>query len=219
MRKLIGPALILMLAGCGGEDAPEAAAADPFATAGDEALDDTPAAEPPAERAAPAPSGAARLTVEAQIDGEPAEVHIQLVDPNGDVAHEGRSGKQVSVPPGRYNIIAKIDDAALLVDKPTRRVGSVILAAGDEVTEEVEIGRARVRLRVVKGGRAVSNARVELRASGTEQIIYEYSPGNDHIGISPGRYDALVHLPKSKVEVNGLVFQPGARQNIPIEVR
>jgi hypothetical protein len=216
MYKLIGPAFIIVLSGCA-DGAEPGGPAPATATTGGEAAAPAPDRMGADPAAAPT-TGPARLTVQVLIEGEAVDAQVRVLNDAGEVVDEGRPGRAIAVPSGRYAVEADVKDESLLVDTPTRRVAGIFLEPGDEHVEEVEVGRAQVRLRVLQGGREVRNARVELRYSGSEEVVHDYKPGKDHIAISPGRYDAMVHLPKSQVKVEGLIFQPGATQSIPIKV-
>jgi hypothetical protein len=218
MRVIASSVLTLCLAACGGG---EGSSGDPYEPSGSTGGEASPRAERRGEAGdakGVTPSGPARITVRVLVEDEPVAGHVQLLDRGGDVVKEGRSGETFAVPAGQYTIVAQIKDANVLVDKPTRQFPGIFLEEGEELTEDVEIGRARVRLRVVKAGREVRNARIQLRRSGAEEVVLDYTPGNDHISITPGRYDATVHIAGAQIRVEGLIFQPSATQNMPINI-
>ncbi|MFW6051173.1 MAG: hypothetical protein ACODAU_08360 [Myxococcota bacterium] len=224
MRRIIGPALIAFLLTACGNGAGTDATADPeptAATAGGEGPDvETERASMGVNAAEEAePDGEGQLTVQILVDGEQTPGRVQVQDQEGEVVSEGASGDTFTVPTGHYVLVGHVEDASILVDTPTKESGPIAIGADEERTEEIEIGRAKVRLKIYKGQRRIRNARVELRQEGGEEVVHEYKPGNDHIRISPGRYDAVVHLPKdTQVDVDGLIFMPGATQDIPIRI-
>ena len=168
---------------------------------------------------APAATGPARLTVGISVEGESAPGKVKVLSASGDVIKEGPAGRTYTLPPGTYTLVAEVTDASVLVDKPSRTGEAFDLEAGDERTENVEMGRSKVRLKVMKGNRHVRNTRVELMRQGSEEVVLDFKPGNQHISISPGRYDAVVHMGNTRVEVDGIVFMGGATQDIPIRVQ
>lgn len=172
------------------------------------------------EPSAAEPTGPARLTVRITIEGEETAGQVQVLNAAGDVVDEGASGDTFAVPAGRYVLVGKVEDASILVDTPSKEADPIMIASGEERTEDIELGRAKVRLKVYKGRRQIRNVKVELRRPGSEEVVYEYEPTADHVAISPGRYDAVVHLPRNEqVEVTGIVFPAGSTRDIPIRIQ
>lgn len=218
MRNAISAGMILVAA-CGGSQAPAEA---PEATSGNEVVAAPQSTEPEEgldETEEPAPSGPARLVVRIEVDGRESPGEIVVLDENQSVVGRGQSGAPFSLPAGRYTLQTRIDDPAVLVDKPSRTM-NVLLDPGEEASTTVEFGRSRVRLRVEKNGKAVRDARVVLKREASDEVVLDYTPGDDHVAISSGRYDATVHFRDgSLAPVSGLVFMPGATQDVPIRVR
>ena len=90
---------------------------------------------------------------------------------------------------------------------------------GQLVQSDIEFGRAWVRLRVTRGSRALRRWRVELRPSGSQETVLEITPSEDYLPITAGRYSAVVHMGNTQISVDGLIFMPGARQQVPIRIQ
>lgn len=222
MRKIVGSALMLFLVACGNGEATEGTGPDPVteteSTGGELGMGEGP--EEPSEQELGQPTGKAELTVRITIDGKQVPGDVQVLNEARDVVHEGSSGDTFSVPAGAYSLVGTVKDETILVDTPTKEADSILVEPGEERTEEIEVGRAKVRLKIYDGRRHVRRADVALRREGGEEVIYEFTPGKKHIVISPGRYDAVVTLPnETKVEVDGLIFMPGATQEIPLRIK
>ncbi|MFW5924954.1 MAG: hypothetical protein ACOCV4_02245 [Myxococcota bacterium] len=220
MRKIIGSTLVFFLAACGEGEATGATEPDPMemeSTGGELGMGEEP--EEASGQEVAQPTGKANLTVQITVGGEQVQGDVQVLDDEGKVVHEGSSGDVFSVPAGAYTLVGKVNDASILVDTPTEETDSILVEPGEDRTEDVEIGRAKVRLKIYDGRRHVRRAEVQLRREGGDEVVYEFTPGKEHIAISPGRYDALVKLPDdSEVEVDGLIFMPGATQEIPLRI-
>lgn len=236
MRKLGLVSMVVALAACGGAEEPKQTAPAPALETGNEAPigpteaegapagegsaadggDDTSTAPEPEPE--PQPTGPAKLTADILVDNEEAPGKVRLLSASGEEVGAGTAGKTFTVDAGDYIIEATIEDASVLVDTPTKQGEMFTLGPGDERTEAVEFGRSRVRLIVKRGARRIRRGRIELRRQGAEVTVLETKIKDEHIPISPGRYEATVHFGQNEVDVSGLVFQGGARQNIPINV-
>lgn len=230
MRTLIGTALIVSLAACSSSGEKEAGAAtepaqmETESSGGELGMQGDDGAEASAsaqeEQPAPEPAGKAQLTVRIVVGGEKVPGDVQVVNDAGDVVAQGKSGDTFAVNAGEYTLVGKVKDASIMVDTPSQESDPILIQGGDKQTEDVEIGRAKVRLKIYKGRREIRAAKVELRRQGTEETVYEYTPGKDYIFISPGRYDAVVKMGKNQeIKVEGLVFMPGATQDIPVRIQ
>jgi hypothetical protein len=201
----------------GGDSAEDPPGSEP-AAAGDDAVG-------PARRSAsglgssPPPAGPARLSVKLLLGNEEVPGRVRVLSASGETVKEGRAGQTFSVPAGRYVLEGEITDESVLADTPTKRGESFELAAGERRTEAVELGRSRIKLKVLRRGREVRDAKVKLRRKGGERVILELTVGDEYLSISPGRYDATVEFGNNRVEVDGLIFQGGATQTIPVRVQ
>ena len=165
-------------------------------------------------------SGPARVTVKALLDDEELPITVRVLRmPGGDLVQQVRSGTLVRLEPGTYALEGSIDDEALLVDRPTKRSEPFTVGPGEERTEELAFGRARVQLRVLRGNRRIRKGKVELRRAGSDEVVVTLPISERYVPISPGRYDATVHFGRQKIDVSGLTFQAGAEQVVPIRVR
>ena len=211
MQRLCLGFLFLYVCACGG--APAAVAPAP-----------APAANPAVAVSAPAPdpepSGPGRIQVGIVVDGEMVGGTVRLVSASGARVAEGPAGSSFEVEPGQYRAYAQITDASVLADTPERRGRDrITVGAGQTVQSDVEIGRALVRLTVTRGGRAVRRWRVELRPSGSQETVLEVQPSEEYLPITAGRYSAIVHSGGAEIPVDGLIFMPGARQQLPIRIQ
>ncbi|MFK7990231.1 MAG: hypothetical protein AB8I08_29695 [Sandaracinaceae bacterium] len=222
MRRIHILGLLVSLTACGGGEATDEEPT-PVATTGDEAPAESPARNAPADEPPPAPppSGPGQLTVQVEAGGNEVSATVRVVDSGGDTVAEGQAGQTFALEAGQYRVYAAIGDDSVLIDTPTREYdGRAVVSPGDTEEVTVEFGIARVRLDVRRGGRSVArwSARVRRQGgmSGDEEI--ELTPSEDHVAISPGRYDATLTLGGEQISVNGLIFQGGATQTVPVNV-
>jgi hypothetical protein len=91
--------------------------------------------------------------------------------------------------------------------------------AGQEQTVNIDFPLSRVRIRVTRRGRPVARWRMEIRRQGAEEgEPLTIQASNDHIPITPGRYDATLHVGRDEITVNGIIFQGGATMDVPVNV-
>ncbi len=199
-------------------EAPEVSASEAFAGSEPEAADLPGASEPGAERVPR--NGPARVTVKVILGEEELPIRLEVVRvPSGERVFEVRSGTMVRLEPGTYALRAHVEDASLLADTPRKQGDPFTVSAGEERTEELTFGRARVQLRVFRGSRRIRKGKIELRRAGSDEVLLTLPISDRYVAISPGRYDATVHFGREKVDVSGLTFQGGAEQIVPIRVR
>ncbi len=209
-----------LASGCGGGQAPSSG------TTAD-AVDDTPAvsasvedeadAEP--EEAEPVATGPGRLRVVNRVGGEDSSGSVRVLDEGGETVAEGASGDTFTLEAGSYRVVGEITDPDVLIDTPTREAdGMITVMAGQEQTVTVDHPVSRVRLRVTRGGRPVARWRMQVRRQDGQGEPIELRSGEQHIPITPGRYDATLHFGNSQIEVTGIIFQGGARMDVPVNV-
>ena len=209
MQRLCYGFLFLCVHACGGAPAP-VAPPPPSAPP-------PPVAQPEPE---PEPAGPARIQVGIVVDGEAVEGTVRLVSSSGARVAEGPAGSTFEVEPGQYRAYGHITDASILADTPDRRGRDrITVSAGQTVQSDVVLGRAMVRLTVTRGGRSLRRWRVELRPSGTAETVLEVRPSEEFLPITAGRYSAIVHSGGAQIPVDGLIFMPGARQQVPIRIQ
>ncbi len=226
MNKTCSLLLAFALAACANSNSKTDSPPDPWATVGDE--------DPLASADLAETSGAAldeeatddsatnrrgQLNVKVMINEEPLTVPVKILGEDDKIVAQGSAGDTFTLPPGQYVASAEVTNDEMLVDTPERRSEVVEVRPTENQTATVEFGRARVRLQVLKSGKKVRGSRVVLRRSGGEETVLDFEPNDDHISISPGRYDAVVHLGKDEISVTGLVFMGGATQTVPIRVK
>jgi hypothetical protein len=223
MRQLVFCALAATIAGCGGggggstSSEEEGLSSD---TSGDETVSEegggTTDEEPVAER----PSGPGQLRIAVKVGGQEASGTVRVVSSSGETVAEGRSGETFTVPSGDYTISASITDDDVMIDTPTRENDQpVSVMAGQESSAEVDFPVSRVRIRVTRRGRAVSRWRMEVRPQADESAeAITLQPSQDHIAITPGRYAAVVHLGAEQITINEIIFQGGARMDVPVNI-
>ncbi len=208
--------LVLMLA-CGGGDAePVEESTTGSETTTTVEADPTPEPEPEPE---PEPTGPGSLTVINEIDGEQSTGTVQVLNEAGDVVAEGQSGETFQVPAGRYTLMGSITDASVLMDTPTREGEySVTVDPGGEARGVIEHHRARVRIRVLRNNRPVARWRLELTRRNSDATI-ELTPSEEYVPITAGRYNGVVHIGSTRIEVSDIALQGGAQRDLPIRVQ
>ena len=148
-----------------------------------------------------------------KVGNESAAGRVQLVDEAGAVVAEGGAGERFTVPEGRYRVVATLDPGALAGATP--REDSLFVEAGESertITWEV----TRVRFAVRRRGQPVSRWRIVAQREGGEELVFE--PTEEFRVVMPGRYSAVLTFGAQRVEVNGLIFQGGASQTVPVDV-
>lgn len=223
MRHLVLLALAAGLAGCGGgQSASQGTTAetvddDPVVV--DEAVDDSETSAGDEEEVEAPATGPGQLRVINRVGGQESTGRVRVLDSSGSVVAEGSSGDTFTVPSGTYTVAGEITDAQVLLDTPSRESESTVtVVAGQEQTATVDHPVSRVRLRVTRAGRPVANWRMEVRRQGTEGRALEIRPSERHVPITPGRYDATLHIGGTDVEVTGIIFQGGATMDVPVAV-
>lgn len=224
-------ALALVSIGCGGaptvsdpsaepEPVESTAADESYAdeTAGDEALEPEEQETVEAEEEPPA-TGPGQLRVVNRVGGEESGGRVRVLDASGEVVAEGQSGETFTLEAGTYRVIGEITDSDVLIDKPTRSGGEVVVVAGQEQAVTVDHPRSRVRIRVLRRGRPVARWRLELRPqSDPNAAPITLRPSDQHTPVTPGRYDGTLTFGSQRIEVNGIIFQGGATMDVPINV-
>ena len=217
----IGNGLLVMIlltgaAGCGGGEAaappprpmppPDVVPADD----GDiDSLSEGTEAEVPAEPV--------EATISVRVGIDEVVLPVQLLGADGEVVAETRAGETITIAPGSYTAVSRIEDDGMLIDKPERQE-EIEVQAGQRNRIEVRFPRSRVRLQISRGGRAISNATVVLYRVGEEEPVARFTASDRAIPISPGRYEAEVTGRGVQTRVQGLVFQPNAQQDIPVVI-
>lgn len=202
--------------GCGGAAASTPPASEPSRqVAAAREIAPEPEEEP---RVAPPPRGPGRLRVVNVVSGSESSGTVRVLDMGGQVVAEGRSGETFPVDAGTYRVVGEVTDASVLVDRPTRESDDPVeVVPGEEQVARVVHPVARVRLRVVQRGRPVTGWRAEVRRQ-TGGPALEIRASEEHTSISPGRYDAVLHVGGQRIEVSGIVFQGGATMDVPLNI-
>lgn len=220
MRMMLAAALLL--GACGGSEAPaEEPMDEPLATTGDEVEADP---EPAMEEPEPEPTGPGQLRVAVTVGGDPAaSATVRVMDEAGEVVAEGAPGDTFSVDSGRYRVAASISDASVLADTPTRELdGVATVTPGDTAEVTVRFPVSRVMLEVRRRGRPVARwqltARRENPGPGEQVSEFQLEPSREHVPVTPGRYAGTLRFGGQQIEVNGLIFQGGARMTVPVNV-
>lgn len=219
MKMRWGSALIAILLACGGGSESTEVIEDD--TTGDEQAYEDPIDEPIEEEPEdePEPTGPGSLTVINQVDGAETSGTVQVLDASGEVVAEGESGQTFQVPPGRYTLVGTISDATVLRDTPTREgEDRVTVNPGGTARGVIEHHRARVRIRVLRNDRPVARWRLVLQRRGSDATI-ELTPSEEFIPLTAGRYNGVVHVGNTRIEVADIVLQGGAQRDLPIRVQ
>jgi hypothetical protein len=224
MRTCASMMVVALFWGCGGggETETETEVETETETEGGEGGEDLPWEEEGAEgggeggAAATPGTGPGRITIQIKVGVEDATGDITVRAEDG-TETRATSGSPTTLQPGTYVIVAHITDQAVLVDRPTIEQ-ELIVSPGDVRNEIVEFPRARVRLRVVRRGRPAGRARVTLTRTvlGSEEVVVQTS--EDHIPITPGRYNGVVRVGNQEITVEGITFMGGATQDVPINI-
>ncbi|MCZ7687137.1 MAG: hypothetical protein M5U28_53715 [Sandaracinaceae bacterium] len=220
MRHLVLlAALAALTSGCGGGQASSGTTADEVddtSVADDGATEEE---QPEATPEEPAATGPGRLRVVNRVGGEDASGSVRVLDASGETVAEGASGDTFTVEAGSYRVVGEITDPSVLIDTPTRESdGMITVVAGQEQTVTVDHPVSRVRLRVSRAGRPVARWTMEVRRQGEEGEAIRLQSGNDYTPITPGRYDGTLQFGSNRIEVTGIIFQGGARMDVPVNV-
>ncbi|MEC7518804.1 MAG: hypothetical protein VYE22_03010 [Myxococcota bacterium] len=221
MRTMLLAALLL--GACGGSDAPaEEPMDDQVATTGDEVeADPEPAMEEPEP---PPPTGPGQLRVNVTVGGQAAEsATVRVMDEAGEVVAEGAPGDMFSVESGSYRVAASVTDASVLADTPTRELdGMATVTPGETAEVTVEFPVSRVLIEVRRRNRPVARWQLtvarENPGPGEEATEFQLEPSREHVPVTPGRYAGTLRFGGQQIEVNGLIFQGGARMTVPVNV-
>jgi hypothetical protein len=212
--------LFVMVVACGGgsEGTGDDGTQQEFAatdTSGDEHV-----AEPEVVVSAepdPIPSGPVEVTIAVKVGNDDAAATVSLVNEAGETAAEGPAGQAFTVQSGSYQVTATIGDASVLIDTPSQTQDAQ-LVPGEPQTVEVRFMRAMVHLAVTRNGRPIRHPEVTLFRQGSDEPAATFRVSNDHVPISPGRYEADVKIRGHEIRVSGLIFPDGATQNIPVNI-
>lgn len=167
----------------------------------------------------PETSGPARITVVNRVGGEDVGGNVSVLGLDGEVVESGRSGATFILQPGEYRLAGEITSDDDVLGKPSKQMeDTVTIAPGQEATLPVAFSVANVKLRVERNGRPVRTWRAELTRRGSETPI-TLSSRDDFRHIQAGRYDGTVTFGAHRVEVQDVIFQGGARGEVPIRVQ
>lgn len=176
-----------------------------------EVLEEAAVEEEVVEEAAEEAPGEVRVAL--RIGNAPATGTVQLLDASGAVAAEGAAGDAFTVPSGTYRVVATLAEGQLAGAMP--REESIYVEPGtNERTISWEV--TRVRFVVRRRGQPVNRWRIVAQREGGEELVFE--PSEEPRVVMPGRYSAVLTFGAQRVEVNGLIFQGGATQTVPIDV-
>ncbi|MEM9861976.1 MAG: hypothetical protein AAF938_10195 [Myxococcota bacterium] len=209
--------LVAILLGCGGSEAPAE-----VTTTGDEETAPPMTAEAPVEEEVweepepePEPVRTGQLMVTIRMGGEDQPGTVEVQDADGETVAQSTSGETMTLPVGSYQVIATMEESLLpghgsLEDSVTVRDGRM---TDKRMTYEV----ARVRITVRRRGRPVSRWSLSLtREGGDTELTLE--PSETHTIVAPGRYSGVLTAGGQRVEVTGLIFQPGTTMDVPVTV-
>ena len=220
MRFLVALSTSLVVLGCGGGGATQTPPEGQSSLPPDEPVDavEDPGQEPADEPfSEPEPSGPVEVTVALRVGNDDASGEIQVLNASGEAVHEGSSGDTFTIPSGDYSVVAHITNERVMIDTPTITQEDVHVPFGEPHTVEVRFPVARIRLNVRRNGRPLRRGSVKLYRQGEETPVAQFRLSNDHVAVSPGRYEADVQTGQMETRVRGLTFMDGATQNIPVD--
>lgn len=217
MQRTITIALVCAL-GCGGGASDDGGGSTSTAGSEEEVARPTTIEEPIEEEPEPevaemAEPSDGQVRIVLKVGNETAAGRVQLLDETGAMAAEGGAGERFTLPEGRYRVVATLDPGALAGSTP--REDAIFVEPGQSertITWEV----TRVRFAVRRRGQPVSRWRIVAQREGGEELTFE--PTEEFRVVMPGRYRAVLTFGAQRVEVNGLIFQGGATQTVPVDV-
>ncbi|MEM6955636.1 MAG: hypothetical protein AAF411_00615 [Myxococcota bacterium] len=167
------------------------------------------------EEPEPEPVRTGQLMVTIRMGGEDQPGTVEVHDEDGETVAQSTSGETMTLPVGSYRVIATMEESLLpghgsLDDSVTVRDGRM---TDKRMTYEV----ARVRIMVRRRGRPVSRWSLSLtREGGDTELTLE--PSETHTIVAPGRYSGVLTAGGQRIEVTGLIFQPGTTMDVPVSV-
>jgi hypothetical protein len=168
----------------------------------------------------PVPTGPGRLRVVNVVSGAEVGGHVQVLDEAGEVVAEGTSGDTFDVQSGSYGVRGQITDASTMIDTPTTELdGTTTVAAGETSTAQVNFPVSHIMINVRRGGRPIARWRLTVTRENVEdpaELVLE--PSRTHVPITPGRYSGTLRMGSAEIAVTGLIFQGGARMNVPVNI-
>ena len=164
-------------------------------------------------------TGPARITVVNRVGNDDLGGNVSVLNASGEVVESGRSGSTFTLPAGTYRLAGEITSDDDVVGKPSKEMEDTVeVRAGQTTTLAVVFSVATVKLRVERNGRVVGTWRAELTRQGTDEAV-ALSSRDDFRRIRAGRYDGTVIFGANRIEVNDVIFQGGARGEVPIQVQ
>ena len=221
LRTILMLASLLLAAACGGGGATTEDTTEPDPVADTSGDDDGMDEEPVEAAVAPRPaSGPGQIHVVNVVRGEEVGGTVQVIDESGSVVAEGSAGGIFNVDSGTYTVRGTITEDSVMIDTPTFHSDELVeVPAGGTGEARVVFPVARVRFAVTQRGRAVARWTLRVTRQGRDAgEPIQLSPSQDHVAITPGRYDAVLNTGGNEVAVSGLIFQGGATQTVPVAV-
>ncbi len=163
---------------------------------------------------AEAQAGGAVL-VRIKADGRDAQGEVKVMTAEADPREvaKGPSGRPISVPSGRYDVIVTCTD---MVDHPEQQLRDVAVSGGT-VEREVSFPSGTLTLHV-KVGRAEQRGKALTLLKGGAPLPGAVKAG-EAFKISPGIYEAeIVVGRKMKHTIKGIQAYDGATRHIPVEL-
>ena len=133
----------------------------------------------------------------------------------------GKSTYVFSVSPGTYNIDAVYREA---INEPRLTLTNVKVPAGAKVDRTFNFPMAQVKFVPVKSGtnQVVKGYKMRLKAKGGEDWFQQtFTPGKDHVKISPGNYEGELFKGKKKqkiIPIPGIQVNEGSKATKRIDV-
>lgn len=169
-----------------------------------------------AEEEVATPTGPGQLTVHNRAGTDNVGGTVQVLSLEGEVVAEGNSGETFEVPSGEYQLAGTVDESVIAGGATNQNEDTTVVQPGRTAEVYVRHPRAMVRFRVRRGNRAISQWRLEVTRQG--QTLTLRPNGDEYLPVPPGRYNGVLHFGASQITVNDLIFQDGARRDLPINV-
>lgn len=157
--------------------------------------------------------GAVLVRIRAGGQDASGQVKVMTAEAEPREVAKGPSGRPISVPNGRYDVMVTCTD---LIDEPEQQLRGLAVS-GETVEREVSFPSGTITLHVKVGRAELHNKELTLLRGGEEL------PGKAKTGvafkISPGTYQAKIVVGrKAEHTIEGIQAYDGATRHIPVDL-